>query len=357
MGKVRWAMSAQDSLENLNDLSPAATVLQMITGYWPAQVVYVAARLGLADLLADGPKSRDELAQVMRTHAPSLVRLLRALVGLGLFAEEADGRFALTPLGACLRSEAPGSVRAAVLMFGETLYRAWGSLLHSVQTGEPALGHVLGMPIYQYFAQHPDDAAVFNEAMIAMTTQVAAAVVAVYDFSRFRTLVDVGGGHGTLAAAVLRATPTLKGIVFDVPQVAVGARTYLATAGLAERCTVVGGDFFASVPYGGDAYILKSIIHAYDDERAARILTNCHQAMEENGTLLLIERVLPARIAQSSAAQAVTLNDLNMLVTSGGRERTEAEFRALFAAAGFRLTNIIVTQAPMGFRMIEGGRA
>lgn len=166
----------------------------------------------------------------------------------------------------------------------------------------------------------------------------------------------MGGGHGTLAAAVLRATPTLKGVVFDVPTVADGARKYLETAGLAGRCTVVGGDFFASVPGGSDAYILKSIIHAYDDERAILILTHCHRAMEENGTLLLIERILPARTAQSIATQAITLNDLNMLVTSGGHERTAAEFRALFAAAGFRLTNIIATQAPMGFSVVEGVR-
>lgn len=326
----------------------------MITGYCLRRSS--TWRPSLADLLTDGPKSSNELAQATRTYAPSLARLLRALVGLGVFAEDADGRVTLTSLGACLQSGAPGSVRAAALMFGETLYRTWGGLLHSVQTGDPAFGQVFGMPIYQYFAQHPDDAAVFNEAMIAMTTQVAAAVVAAYDFSRFRTLVDVGGGHGTLTTAVLCATPALKGAVFDVPKVADGARTYLEAAGLAERCTVVGGDFFASVPGGGDAYILKSIIHAYDDEHATRILTNCHRAMKENGVLLLIERVLPTRIAQSSATQAVTLNDLNMLVTSGGHERTEAEFRALFAAAGFRLTNIVATQAPMGFSVIEGVR-
>jgi len=241
-------------------------------------------------------------------------------------------------------------------MFGETLYRTWGGLLHSVQTGEPAFSQVFDMPIYQYLTQHPEAAAVFNEAMIQMTTQVASAVVAAYDFSRFRTLVDVGGGYGTLVAAVLRATPTLSGIVFDLPRVADGARKYLEAVGLAERCLVVGGDFFESVSGGGDAYILKSIIHAYDDGRATRILTHCHRAVEEKGTLLLVERVLPARISQSNPAQAVTLNDLNMLVTSGGHERTEAEFRALFSVAGFRLTNIIATQAPMGFSVIEGVR-
>lgn len=252
-------MSDQDTRESTTGSSAVAVLLQMITGYWPAQVVYVAAKLRIADLLKDGPKNSDELAAASQTHGPSLVRLLRVLVGLGVFAEGADGRFALTPLGACLQNGAPGSVRAAALMFGETLYRTWGGLLHSVQTGEPAWGQVLGMPIY-HFAQHPDDAAVFNEAMIAMTTQVAAAVVAAYDFSRFRTLVDVGGGHGTLTTAVLRATPALKGVVFDVPKVADGARKYLEAGGLAGRCTVMGGDFFASVPGGGDAYILKSII-------------------------------------------------------------------------------------------------
>ncbi|MBI3300999.1 MAG: methyltransferase [Deltaproteobacteria bacterium] len=336
--------------------SPPVILLQMMTGYWGSQAIYVAAKLGLADLLKDGPKSGAELAQATRTHAPSLTRLLRALASIGVLAESEDGRFELTPLGACLQSGVPGSVRAAAIMFGETLYRAWSGLLQSVQTGETAFGHVFGTPIYQYFAQHPEAAAVFNEAMIEMTTQVAAAVVAAYDFSRFGKLVDVGGGYGTLVAAILQATPTLSGVVLDRPQVAEGARKYIEAAGLAGRCAVVGGDFFESVPSGGDAYVLKSIIHAWDDDRSIRILTNCYRVMAGEGPLLLVERVLPARTSHSSAAQAVTLNDLNMLVTSGGHERTEAEFRALFTAAGFTLTRIIATQAPMGFSVIEGVR-
>ena len=349
-------MSEPGSLVRTNE-SAAVDLLQIMTSYWAAQTIYVAAKLGLADLLKDGPKSSDELAQATATHAPSLARLLRALASEGVFTEEEDGRFGLTPLSMCLQSEEPGSVRAAAVMFGETLYQAWGGLLQSVRTGEPAFGSVLGMPIYQYFAQHPEAAAVFNEAMIAMTTQVATAVVAAYAFSRFRQLVDVGGGYGTLVAAILHATPTLTGVVFDLHRVAEGARKYLESIGLAGRCAITGGDFFESVPNGGDAYILKSIIHAWDDERSIRILTNCHRAMAEKGTLLLVERVLPARTSYSSATQAVTLNDLNMLVTSGGHERTEAAFRALFKAAGFTLTRVITTQAPMGFSLIEGVRA
>lgn len=312
-------MADQDQVKNPNDASPSVALLQMITGYWVAQVIYVAAKLGIADFLKDGPKSSAELAEATQTHAQSLARLLHALTSIGVFAENEDGRFTLTPLGACLQSKVPGSVRASTLMFGEALYRTWGGLLHSVQTGEPAFSQVFDMPIYQYFPQHPEAAAVFNEAMIEMTTHVATAVVVAYDFSRFRTLVDVGGGYGTLVAAVLHATPTLTGVVFDLPRVAEGAKKYLDTVGLTGRCAVTSGDFFESVPGGGDAYILKSIIHAYADERATRILTNCHRAMAEEGTLLLIERVLPARISQSGAAQAVTLNDLNMLVTSGGQ--------------------------------------
>lgn len=349
-------MSTQDSLTHSNE-SPPETLLRILTGYWPAQVVYVAAKLGIADLLKDGPQSSDVLALATKAHAPSLARLMRALVGIGVCAEDADGRFTLTPLGACLQSGGPGSVRAAALMFGETLYQAWGGLLHSVQTGETAFGQVFAMPIYQYFTQHPEAAAVFNEAMIAMTTQVATAVVAAYDFSRFRTLVDVGGGHGTLAAAILKATPALSGVVFDLPRVAEGAKKYIEAAGLTGRCTVVGGDFFESTPDGGDLYILKSIIHAWDDEHSVRILKHCHRGMVPNGTLLLVERVLPAQVSPTGAAQAVVLNDLNMLVTGGGYERTEAEFRALFSAAGFRLTRILSIQAPMGFSLIEGVRA
>ncbi len=348
-------MSTQDLLTHPNE-SPPETLLRILTGYWPAQAVYVAAKLGIADLLQDGPQSGDALAQATRAHAPSLTRLMRALVGIGVCAEDADGRFTLTTLGACLQSEVPGSVRAAALMFGETLYRAWGGLLHSVQTGEVAFTHAFAMPIYQYFAQHPEAAAIFNEAMIALTTQVATAVVAAYDFSRFRTLVDVGGGHGTLAAAILKATPALSGVVFDLPRVAEGAKKYIEAVGLTGRCTVVGGDFFESAPGGGDLYILKSIIHAWDDERSVRILTNCHRAMAENGTLLLVERVLPAQLSPTDTAQAVVLNDLNMLVTGGGYERTEAEFHTLFRAAGFRLTRLLSTQAIMGFSVIEGVR-
>ena len=349
-------MSTPDLLTHPNE-SPPETLLRILTGYWPAQVVYVAAKLGIADLLKDGPQSSDALALATKAHAPSLARFMRALVGIGVCAEDADGWFTLTPLGACLQSGVPGSVRAAALMFGETLYRAWGGLLHSVQTGETAFTHAFAMPIYQYFAQHPEAAAVFNEAMIAMTTQVATAVVAAYDFSRFHTLVDIGGGHGTLAAAILKATPALSGVVFDLPRVAEGAKKYIEAAGLTGRCTVVGGDFFESAPDGGDLYILKSIIHAWDDEHSVRILKHCHRGMVPNGTLLLVERVLPAQVSPTGAAQAVVLNDLNMLVTGGGYERTEAEFRALFSAAGFRLTRILSTQAPMGFSLIEGVRS
>jgi hypothetical protein len=324
----------------------------MLTGYWISQAIYVAAKLGIADLLQQGPKNADELAQVTGTHARSLYRLLRALASIGVFAEAEDGRFGLTPLGAYLQTGIPGSVRALTLNHGERLYRPWGELLHSVRTGESAFHHIFGMDVWQYATQNPEAAALFNVAMTELTTQVATAVVAGYDFSRFGTIVDVGGGHGTLLLSILEANPQLRGILFDLPHVTESAKKHIEAASLTGRCEVVAGDIFSSVPGGGDAYILKNIIHDWDDERALKILQNCNRAMADNGKLLLVEEVIPPGNALSFGK----LVDLNMLVMAGGGERTEAEYRALFAASGFQLTNVIPLPSPFGFSVIEGVR-
>jgi SAM-dependent methyltransferase len=332
---------------------PPGALLQMVTGYWVSQAIYVAAKLGIADLLKDGPKSYDELAKATGTHKRSLYRLLRALASVGVFAEAEDGRFGLTPLGECLQTGIPGSVRALTINHGERLYRAWGELLHSVRTGEIAFNHIFGMDVWQYAAQSPESAAIFSEAMAELTTQVSTAVVTAYDFSRFSKIVDIGGGNGTLIISILQANPKMSGVLFDLPYVVENARKHLDATDLIGRCEVVAEDFFASVPGGGDAYILKNIIHDWDDERALKILQNCHRAMAENGKLLLVEGVIPPGNEPSFGK----LVDLNMLVMAGGCERTEAEYRTLFAAAGFKLTNVVPLPSPFSFSVIEGVRA
>ena len=336
-------------------LPPPAALYQLATGHYVSHAIYAAAKLGIADLLGTGPQRCDDLAKATGTHAPALRRVLRLLASAGVFAETEDGRFELTPVGSCLQS-GPGSFRPVALLFTSPGVRAaWGDLLHSVRTGEPALNHVFGMGSFEYFAQHPEEAAVFDEAMGAFTAMVAIAVAAAYDFSRFGTIIDVGGGEGALLAGILRANPALRGVVFDMPRVAEGANETIAAAGLGDRCEFVGGDFFEAVPGGGDAYILKHVIHDWDDERAVRILRNCRRAMKAEGKLLIVEGVYPERIDRSVVSRGAAANDVNMLVCTGGRQRAEAEFRALFDAAGFELTRIVPTQAMSS--VIEGVRA
>jgi SAM-dependent methyltransferase len=344
--KTRGAsMSAQE-------LPPPFVLFRMITGFYISRAIHVVARLGIADRLNEGPRGADELAQATRTHAPSLKRVMRLLVSAGLFAEEADGRFALTPVGACLRAGVPGSMRAAALLFGGITQQAWGDLLGSVETGEPAFRRVFGMDPFDYMAQHPDEAANFDAAMADFTKHIALAVAAAYDFSPFRRIVDVGGGNGALLAGILKANPKLTGVLFDLPQVADRAAAPMRELGLADRCEIVGGDFFEAVPAGGDAYLLKHVIHDWNDDRATAILKSCRRAMGAEAKLLIVEGVYPPRIDQSDESRGAASNDVNMLVCTGGRQRSEAEFRSLYEAAGLRLTRIVPTQTPV--KVIEG---
>ena len=338
-----------------NELAPPSALFRMATGYYLSCAIYVAAKLGVADLMNEGPRHYRELAQATGTHAPSLNRVLRLLASAGVFAEEADGKFALTPIGACLRSDGPGSARAAALLFGGVTQQAWGDLFHSVTTGEPAFAHRFGMDSFAYMAHHPEEAANFDKAMADFTSQIAHAVAATYDFSDFALAVDVGGGSGALLAGILKAYPKLHGIVFDQPHVTERAKQQLEAAGLTDRSQVEGGNFFAHVPSGGDVYLLKHVIHDWDDARAATILRNCGRAMDGRAKLLLIEGVYPPRIDQSDACRAAASNDVNMLVCTGGRQRSEAEFRSLYEAAGFKLTRIIPTPARVS--IIEGACA
>lgn len=320
---------------------PFATLLRMIRGFQVTQMIYVAAKLGIADLVADGAKSSSDLASATGTHAPSLYRLLRALASLGIFAEDEQGRFGLTPLAQPLQTGVPGSLRATVLFLGgPTFQHVWGELLHSVTTGETGFQSLYGMGEWAYREQNPDLNATFNDFMTEMTRPDAAAIAAAYDFSGIKRLVDVGGGQGSLMAEILKTNPTLRGVIFDQPHVIDGASQVLEANGIADRCELVAGDFFAEVPEGADGIILKSIIHDWNDADSILILKNCRRALLPEGKLLLVEAVIPPGNAPSPGK----LLDITMLVGPGGKERTEAEFRSLLAEAGLRLTRIIPTQ-------------
>jgi SAM-dependent methyltransferase len=324
------------------ELPPRLALFQLVMGHYFSQAIYVAARLGIADVLASGPRHYGEIAEATSAHAPSLHRLLRFLASMGVVAEDKPGCFALTPLGDGLRADAPGSFRPLALLFaGPLLARPWLNLQHSVQTGEAAFDRTFSTDFFQYLAAHPDEAEVFNDAMTAASAQVAIGVPAAYDFTQIGTIVDVGGGQGALLSAILKANPSVQGILYEMPHVVEGARQRIAAAGLAGRCEVVAGDFFQAVPAGADAYLLKSIIHDWDDARSATILRNCHRAMAPNGKLLLVEPLLPERITNSPMSQFVAGSDVNMMVLLGGRERTEQDFRALLESAGFRLSRIV----------------
>jgi SAM-dependent methyltransferase len=327
-------------------LPPPFVLYQLATAHYHSQALYVAAALGIADLLAEEPQPAEALAERTATHAPSLRRVLRLLASVGVFAEEADGRFALTEVGSCLRS-GPGSFRAAAQLFGGPAgWASWGDLLNTVRTGEPALHRIFRTDSFAYFDERPDEAAVFDEAMSAFTALVSAAVAAAYDFSAMRRVIDVGGGTGALLAGILRANPGLRGAVFDLPRLAGGARRQIGEAGLADRCEFVGGAFFEAVPGGFDAYVLKHVIHDWDDARAVRILETCRRAMGPPARLLIVEGVYPPRIDVSPESRGAAANDCNMMVCTGGRQRSEAEFRALYDAAGLRLARIVPTAGP-----------
>ena len=327
-------------------------LLQLIFGFFPAQVLYVAARLGIPDLVAEGPKRADTLAQTTATHPGSLYRLLRALAYLGVLEETEPGCFGLTDLGALLRCDATDSMWATTLLFcGEGVWRSWGSLLSSVRTGEPAFEP--GSEPFTRFAADPKASAEFNRAMSEGTRRDAPGIIASYDFGQFRRLVDVGGGDGTLLAAILAATPGLHGVVFDTAAGLAEATERVAAAGVADRTELVEGDFFESVPDGADGYIMKSVIHDWDDQRCATILTNCRRAMAAAAKVLIVEPVLPETVQPSFRRLGVIMSDLNMLLNTGGRERTEAQFRSLLGAAKLELGTIVPIPPPSVSSILE----
>ncbi len=317
--------------ENLHE-----QLAHLLSGYWYTQTIYVAAKLGLAELLRDGPRSAEELATATGTNPRALYRLLRALASIGLFAEEA-GRFALTPLGECLHDP---STKAMATMRGECQYRAWGELLYSVQTGRPAFEKVYGKPIFDYFAENPETGRLFDQAMTGVHGRETEAMLEAYDFTGMGTLADIGGGNGSVVTALLEKYPAMNGILFDLPGVVARAKANLEAAGLIGRCQVMAGNFFAAVPAGADAYLLRHIIHDWDDDKCVAILRNCRRAMGPGGRLLLVEGVVPP----GNEPSVSKFFDLAMLVLPGGMERTQEEYRQLFAAAGFRLTRVVPTR-------------
>jgi O-methyltransferase domain/Dimerisation domain len=323
------------------------TLSQLLRGSLVTQLIHAAAKLGVADLLAEGPRSAHELAAALHVDGQALYRVLRALASLGIFAESAPGVFRLTPLAELLKSDVPGSLRGSAIFYGEPWWwDACGRLLYSVTTGRPAFDQVHGTPLFAYLDQMEEAARIFNQHQTNMTEQDAAAVIAAYDFTTRTTVVDVGGGHGALAAAILKASPKTRAVLFDRPGVVEGARTRLQAAGVADRCTYAVGDFFAAVPDDGDTYVLKDIVHDWDDERAVVILGNCRRAMHQRSrgaaVLLVVEKVIPP----GDAPFAGKFTDITMLLAVGGRERTAEEYRSLLTAAGFSLTRIVPTASP-----------
>jgi hypothetical protein len=323
------------------DANPSTQLMRLANGYQISQAIHVAAALGVADLLAEGARDSDDLAEATSTNARTLYRLLRALASVGVLREEEGRRFALTPLGEGLRADAPDPVAGWAAFAGRPAHwQAWGDLLNSVRTGENAYRHVHGMSVWEHRERDPEDGAAFDRAMTEATRRANRSLLDAYDFGRFGTVVDVGGGRGALLAALLERHPGMHGVLFDQPHVVAGAE-------VGERRRVVVGSFFDAVPEGGDAYVLKFIIHDWEDEEAAAILRVIRCAAGEAATLLVIEREL----GPPNENPVAKLSDLNMLVAPGGRERTLEEFAALFAEAGFRLVGATPTDS--GLSVIE----
>jgi len=342
-------MSTAEEIDMENIGRSEQVLNQMIVGSWVTQAIYVAAEIGLADLLAINPRTANELAMETQTHGGSLYRVLRALASVGIFREDAEGRFSLAEMGKLLRSDAPGSKRSLAIMAGAEFYRSWGGLLSSVETGGAAFDKVFGKPFFRYMSTNPDRWRIYDAAMTGVHDSETVPVLDAYDFRQFQTIVDVGGGNGLALAAILRRHTEARGILFDLPDVAKRSGEVVARAGVSDRCRIVGGDFFESVPAAGDAYLLRHIIHDWEDREAVAILGNCRDAMRPGSKVLVVETVIP----DGNEPCFGKWLDLMMLVV-GGRERTEDQYRELFSAAGLRLARIVPTAHEVS--VIEGVR-
>jgi O-methyltransferase domain/Dimerisation domain len=321
---------------------PHAQLIQMATAYWGSRALYAAATLGLADRIADGSRRPADLATETGAHAPSLHRLLRALAGLGIVAEDGDHGFSLTALGQALRSGAPGAARATVLaLAGDWWWRGWEHVLHAIATGQTGMERAFGTTVFEYLAREPEEATYFNEAMIGFHGAEPAAVAVAYDFTSCETIVDVGGGTGNLIAAVLERHSHARGVLADRPHVLSEAAALIASRGLADRITLEPIDFFTSIPDRGDAYLLSHVIHDWSEDECLTILRNCRTAMKPASRLLIIEMVLPP----GNAPHPGKMLDLAMLVMPGGEERTADGYAMLLARAGFEMTRVVPTRS------------
>lgn len=323
--------------------TPYADIMRLVNGYQVSQALHVVAVLGIADLLADGPRASDDLARATGTHEETLYRILRALAAVEVFYEDAEKRFSLKPMNECLRSNAADPAGPWAAFIGRPyIWQAWSNLMHSVRTGETAFPSVHGVGVWDYRSAHPEEGAVFDAAMTALSQDVAAGVIAAYDFAPFSRAVDVGGGRGTLIGGILLANPALQGVVFDQPHVVVRSKPELDRLGVTGRCEVIGGSFFENVP-AGDLLLLKAVLHDWDDTNCQAILQVCRRALAPGGKLLIIERIL----SRPNEGPEAKFADINMLVGTGGQERTAAEFTTLFTSAGFQLTRILPTRTRM----------
>jgi hypothetical protein len=324
------------------ELPPAIALLQLITGAWVTQTIYVAASLGIADHLKDESRTVEELAQLTQSQPDHLYRILRTLASVGIFTEVQPCQFALTEMANYLRSDVPGSLRSLSMTVSDTWqWACFGELLHTVKTGEAAMQRLYQVEdTFEYLTQNPQSGQIFDNAMTGWANNIHTAILDTYDFSSFHKLVDVAGGHGRLLASILKIHPNLQGILFDLPHVVAGAPALLNTTDIADRCEIVGGSFFEAIPAGADAYLMSHILHDWGDEDCIKMLKNIRQAISPQGKLLIVEMVIP----QGDAPHFGKLLDITMMsIFAGGRERTEAEYAQLFQAAGFQLNRVVPT--------------
>lgn len=324
-------------------IPPAAAMMEMITNAWAAQAITAAADLRIADALTNGPLSSDELAAAVNADPDTLSRLLRALISRGIFRQRRDGRYDLTPLADTLRSDAEVSVAAFARFVGSPQHREhWSHLTDAIRTGRAVVPALRGKPAFEYLADEPELAKIFNDAMTSGSEIAIASVIAGYDFSRYATIVDVGGGHGRMLAAILGATPGSRGVLFDLPHVVAGAPAVLEKHHVADRVRIAEGSFFDAVPDGGDAYLLKNVIHDWPDDDAAQILSNVRTAAGAGKNVLLVESVVPRHNREFLGKWS----DLEMLIGAAARERTAAEYGRLLERAGFDMTRVVETASP-----------
>jgi orsellinic acid C2-O-methyltransferase len=337
-------------LNTNDDMTAARELLDLVNGSWIAQACYVAARLGIADLLAAGPRTAEDLAAATGSHAPALRRLLSALCSVAICQQREDGTFEMTRIGRALRTDVPCSMRAWTLQWGGEAWRVWANLLHSVKTGQSARSLITGDAGFAHLERDPEAAQIFNQAMVDLTRLAALDIARAYDFSGKRVM-DVGGGYGELLAQILAAHPSAQGVLFDMPHAISKARDHLGGRAVEGRCEFVAGDFFQSVPPGCDVYVLKTVIHDWPDDQARDILRTCRSAMAPGTRLLIIERLMPERLEPSAENRALARVDLHMLVALGAQERTQAEMQTLLHAAGLRTLRRIDTASE--FQILE----